>query len=141
MLTRRREILGFSERVWKAMTETLLAGNDQLAQNKHHLLPKVWDLVLLARNLLAAKERAQNLAAYGLTYDNSEALADDENREEGFDAEVRRLLSICVEKASKPIPPNLDKAAHDKELQMKGGCMRLSEVFMRWERRPLLTLV
>lgn len=46
------------------MTETLQAGNDQLTQNKHHLLPKVWDLVLLARNLLAAKERAQNLAAY-----------------------------------------------------------------------------
>ncbi|KAA8894355.1 spinocerebellar ataxia type 10 protein domain-containing protein [Sphaerosporella brunnea] len=99
-----RETLGFSERVWKAMTETLLAGNDQLVHNKHHLLPKVWDLVLLARNLLAAKERAQNLAA-----------------EEGFDAEVRRLLSICIEKASKPVSPNLDKAAHEKEIQMKGG--------------------
>ena len=47
------------------MTETLLAGNDQLTLNKHHLLPKVWDVVLLARNLLAAKERAQSLAAYG----------------------------------------------------------------------------
>ena len=45
------------------MAETLQAGNDQLQQNKHHLLPKVWDLVLLARNLLAAKEKAQNLAA------------------------------------------------------------------------------
>jgi hypothetical protein len=43
-------------------------------------------------------------------------------RAEGFEAEIRRLLSICVEKTSKPIPPNLDKIAHDKELQMKGGC-------------------
>jgi hypothetical protein len=47
------------------MTKTLMAGNDQLIQNKHHLLPKIWDLILLARNLLAAKEKAQNLAAYG----------------------------------------------------------------------------
>lgn len=34
---------------------------------------------------------------------------------------VRRLLSICVEKTSKPIPAGLEKTAHDKELQMKGG--------------------
>jgi hypothetical protein len=60
-----REALGYSEKVWKNMTKTLMAGNDQLIQNKHHLLPKIWDLILLARNLLAAKEKAQNLAAYG----------------------------------------------------------------------------
>ena len=75
-----REILGYSERVWKSMTETLQAGNEELIQNKHHLLPKVWDLVLLARNLLAAKEKAQNLAAYdGLVLPGvAEIGADDE---------------------------------------------------------------
>lgn len=99
-----RETLGFSQKVWRTMTETLRAGNDQLQANKHHLLPKVWDLAILARNLLAAKEKAQNFAAV-----------------EGFEAEVRRLLSICVEKTSKPIPAGLEKTAHDKELQMKGG--------------------
>lgn len=60
-----RETLGFSQKVWRSMTETLRAGNDELQGNKHHLLPKVWDLAILARNLLAAKEKAQNLAAYG----------------------------------------------------------------------------
>ena len=65
LLVQSRETLGSSERVWKNMTKTLMAGNDQLGQNKHHLLPKIWDLVLLGRNLLAAKEKAQNLAAYG----------------------------------------------------------------------------
>lgn len=58
-----RETLGNSAKVWRAMTETLRAGNDQLLVNKHHLLTKVWDLTILARNLLAAKETAQNLAA------------------------------------------------------------------------------
>jgi len=53
-------------------------------------------------------------------------MADGFHSEEGYDAEVRRLLSICVEKASKPIPPNLDKPAHDKELQMKGGCTHIA---------------
>ncbi|KAI5778382.1 spinocerebellar ataxia type 10 protein domain-containing protein [Geopyxis carbonaria] len=99
-----RETLGNSQRVWQVMMETLRAGNEQLSANKHHLLPKVWDLAILARNILAAKEKAQNHAAV-----------------EGFEAEIRRLLSICIDKASKPIPPTLDKPSHDKELQMKGG--------------------
>jgi len=47
------------------MTDTIRAGNDKITTNKHHLLPKVWDLVILGRNLLAAKELSQNLAAYG----------------------------------------------------------------------------
>ena len=46
------------------MTNALMTGCDQLVLNKHNLLTKVWDLVILGRNLLAAKERAQNLAAY-----------------------------------------------------------------------------
>jgi len=51
-------------------------------------------------------------------------VADDSiiNREEGFEAEIRRLLDICIEKASKPITANLDKPAHDKEMQVKSGC-------------------
>lgn len=59
-----RETLGHSPKVWKTLTETLRAGNEQLIANKHHLLPKIWDITILGRNLLAAKEKAQNLAAY-----------------------------------------------------------------------------
>lgn len=99
-----RETLGYNPRVWKALTETLKSGNDQLVANKHHLLPKVWDLAILGRNLLAAREKAQDLSA-----------------EEGFEAEIRRLLDICIEKAGKPISPNLEKPAHEKEMQIKSG--------------------
>ncbi|KAH8153766.1 uncharacterized protein LAJ45_01533 [Morchella importuna] len=99
-----RETLGYNPRVWRALTETLKSGNDQLIANKHHLLPKVWDLAILGRNLLAAKEKAQDLSA-----------------EEGFEAEIRRLLDICIEKAGKPIASDLEKPAHDKEMQIKSG--------------------
>ncbi|KAL7275318.1 hypothetical protein RUND412_001743 [Rhizina undulata] len=99
-----RETLGFSPRVWKALMETLRSGNDQLVANQHHLIHKVWDLTVLGRNLLAAKEKAQNLAA-----------------EEGFEAEIRRLLDICIDKASKPITPNPDKAAHENQMQLKNS--------------------
>lgn len=58
-----REVLGYSPRVWKALTETLRSGNDQLVENKHHLLSRIADLASLGRNLLVARERAQNLAA------------------------------------------------------------------------------
>ena len=41
----------------------------------------------------------------------------------GLEAEVRRLLDICVEKASKPIAPSLDKQKHDTEMHIKSNCM------------------
>jgi len=59
-----REVLGYSVRVWRALTETLRSGNEQLMENKHHLLSKIADLTSLGRNLLVAKERAQDLCAY-----------------------------------------------------------------------------
>ncbi|KAG0124124.1 hypothetical protein HOY82DRAFT_618359 [Tuber indicum] len=99
-----REVLGFSPRIWEALTETLRAGNDQLAANKYNLVPRVRDLVILGRNLLATKEKAQNYAS-----------------DEGFEAEVRRLLDICVDKASKPIAANIDKQAHEAEMHIKGN--------------------
>ncbi|KAF3240416.1 copper transport protein [Orbilia oligospora] len=49
-----------------------------------YLLPKVWELVILGRNLLATKERGQDLAA-----------------ESKFEEEVRRLCEICVKHAEK----------------------------------------
>lgn len=58
-----REVLAYSPRVWKALTETLQSGNEQLEENKHNLLPKIADLASLGRNLLVAKEKAQNLCA------------------------------------------------------------------------------
>ncbi|KAK6343654.1 copper transport protein [Orbilia blumenaviensis] len=127
-----REVLAFNARVWKAMTETLRSGNDELGGCEHHfdgssstvaggnvatgtgggggtvgtgkrvngvgeqtctckdrrdkmyLLPKVWELVILGRNLLATKERGQDLAA-----------------ESKFEEEVRRLCEICVKHAEK----------------------------------------
>ncbi|PWW72594.1 hypothetical protein C7212DRAFT_359915 [Tuber magnatum] len=99
-----REVLGFSPRIWEALTETLRAGNDQLTANKYNLVPRVRDLVILGRNLLATKEKAQNYAS-----------------DEGFEAEVRRLLDICVDKASKPIAPNIDKQTHETEMHIKGN--------------------
>ncbi|KAF3215327.1 copper transport protein [Orbilia oligospora] len=53
-------------------------------RDKMYLLPKVWELVILGRNLLATKERGQDLAA-----------------ESKFEEEVRRLCEICVKHAEK----------------------------------------
>ncbi|KAK6337140.1 copper transport protein [Orbilia javanica] len=53
-------------------------------RDKMYLLPKVWELVILGRNLLATKERGQELAA-----------------ESKFEEEVRRLCEICVKHAEK----------------------------------------
>ncbi|KAF8475816.1 spinocerebellar ataxia type 10 protein domain-containing protein [Kalaharituber pfeilii] len=103
-----REVLGYSLRVWRALTSTLRSGNEQLMENKHHLLSKVLDLTSLGRNLLVAKEKAQDLAA-----------------EEGFEAEIRKLIEICVEKATKPISPTLDKGHHEKEMKVKQGYKRV----------------
>ena len=58
-----REVLGYSTRVWRALAETIRSGNEQLMENKHHLLSKVADLTSLGRNLLVAKEKAQDLCA------------------------------------------------------------------------------
>ena len=101
-----REVLGYSRRVWRTLTQTLRSGNEQLLENKHHLLSKIADLTSLGRNLLVAKEKAQELAA-----------------EEGFEAEIRKLVEICVEKASKSISPNLEKGHHEKEMKIKQACM------------------
>ncbi|KAI5807371.1 spinocerebellar ataxia type 10 protein domain-containing protein [Peziza echinospora] len=103
-----REILGYSPRVWRGLTETLRSGNDQLIDNKHHLLTKIADLAALGRNLLVAKEKAQDLAA-----------------EEGFEAEIRKLIEICVEKASKQIGPSMDKGHHEKEMKIKSAYKRV----------------
>lgn len=123
----RREVLGFSPRIWEALTETLRAGNDQLAANKYNLVPRVRDLVILARNLLATKEKAQNYASYSLLYGLYFEMECLTNlfcfyRDEGFEAEVRRLLDICVDKASKPIAANIDKQTHETEMHIKGNC-------------------
>ncbi|KAJ6256181.1 hypothetical protein Dda_9016 [Drechslerella dactyloides] len=53
-------------------------------RDKMYLLPKVWELVILGRNLLATKEKGQDLAA-----------------ESKFEEEVRRLCEICVKHAEK----------------------------------------
>ncbi|KAF3933681.1 hypothetical protein ABW19_dt0200891 [Dactylella cylindrospora] len=53
-------------------------------RDKMYLLPKVWELVILGRNLLATKEKGQDLAA-----------------ESKFEEEVRRLCEICVRQAEK----------------------------------------
>ncbi|KAK6537270.1 copper transport protein [Orbilia ellipsospora] len=53
-------------------------------RDKVYLLPKVWELVILGRNLLATKEKGQDLAA-----------------ESKFEEEVRRLCEICVKHAEK----------------------------------------
>ncbi|KAK6507919.1 copper transport protein [Arthrobotrys musiformis] len=53
-------------------------------RDKMYLLPKVWELVILGRNLLATKEKGQDLAA-----------------ESKFEEEVRRLCEICVRHAEK----------------------------------------
>ncbi|KAF8459411.1 hypothetical protein BGX38DRAFT_1264342 [Terfezia claveryi] len=103
-----REVLGYSPRVWRALAETLRNGNEQLVENKHHLLSKIADLTSLGRNLLVAKEKAQDLCA-----------------EHGFEAEIRKLIEICIEKASKPISPNLEKGHHEKEMKLKQAYKRV----------------
>ncbi|RPB25869.1 hypothetical protein L211DRAFT_835950 [Terfezia boudieri ATCC MYA-4762] len=103
-----REVLGYSPRVWRALAETIRNGNEQLVENKHHLLSKIADLTSLGRNLLVAKEKAQDLCA-----------------EHGFEAEIRKLIEICIEKASKPISPNLEKGHHEKEMKLKQAYKRV----------------
>ncbi|KAF8422649.1 hypothetical protein EV426DRAFT_161305 [Tirmania nivea] len=103
-----REVLGYSPRVWRALAETIRSGNEQLMENKHHLLSKIADLTSLGRNLLVAKEKAQDLCA-----------------EHGFEAEIRKLIEICIEKASKPISPNLEKGHHEKEMKIKQAYKRV----------------
>ena len=44
-------------------------------------------------------------------------------RDEGFEAEVRRLLDICIDKASKPIAANIDQQTHETEMHIKENCM------------------
>ena len=53
-------------------------------KDKSYLLPKVWEVVILGRNLLATKERGQDLAA-----------------ESKFEEEVRKLCEICVRHTDK----------------------------------------
>ena len=41
-------------------------------------------------------------------------------------------MEICVEKAAKPISPNLDKNHHDKEMKVKQACKHTSEYTPRY---------
>lgn len=59
-------------------------------------------------------------------------------RTEGFEAEIRKLIETCIEKASKPISPNLDKGHHEKEMKIKQACTYSQEYcYLLWCGRYL----
>jgi hypothetical protein len=90
------------------LAETLHAGRFALEQaqikpnSKTNLFPRLRDLVLLGRNMVARLPEAQDLSAI-----------------EGFEAEMRHLLLLCVERILKE---EKDKGLQHEAAKVKEMC-------------------